>query len=80
MPSPFTGRVYEVVQQIPKGFVASYGQVAMLAGNPRGARGVGFILHPTLNPGSSPIIGWCFVMGRFAVGLRLAARAGNGNY
>ena len=54
MSSPFTGRVYEVVQQIPKGFVASYGQVAMLAGNPRGARGVGFILHRNPKPGVIP--------------------------
>ena len=35
----FTRRIYEVVKQIPKGRVASYGQVAQLAGNPRGARG-----------------------------------------
>ena len=41
----FTRRIYEVVKQIPKGCVASYGQVAQLAGNPRGARGVGFALH-----------------------------------
>ena len=41
----FTRRIYEVVKQIPKGRVASYGQVAQLAGNPRGARGVGFALH-----------------------------------
>ena len=42
MASAFTQRIYEVVKQIPRGRVASYGQVAMLAGNPRGARGVGF--------------------------------------
>ena len=37
----FTKRVYEVVREIPCGRVMSYGQVARLAGNPRGARGVG---------------------------------------
>ena len=40
MASEFTKRIYEVVRQIPRGCVASYGQVAFLAGNPRGARGV----------------------------------------
>ncbi len=38
MASEFTKRIYEVVRQIPRGCVASYGQVAFLAGNPR-ARG-----------------------------------------
>ena len=45
MASEFTKRIYEVVRQIPRGCVASYGQVAFLAGNPRGARGVGFAMH-----------------------------------
>lgn len=50
----FTRRIYEVVQQIPKGCVASYGQIAALAGNPRRARGVGFALHRNPNPGLVP--------------------------
>ncbi len=54
MPSEFTKRVYEVVRQIPRGRVASYGQVAALAGNPRGARGVGFALHRNPEPGIIP--------------------------
>lgn len=54
MPSPFTKRIYETVKQIPKGRVASYGQIAMLAGNPRGARGVGFALHRNPEPGTIP--------------------------
>lgn len=36
--------VYEVVRRIPAGRVATYGQVARLAGMPRGARTVGFAL------------------------------------
>lgn len=36
-------RVYEVVQEIPKGRVASYGDVAALAGSPRAGRVVGQI-------------------------------------
>ena len=34
-------RVYAVVRQIPRGRVASYGQIAALAAIPRGARAVG---------------------------------------
>lgn len=54
MPSPFTERVYQTVKQIPRGRVATYGQVAALAGNPRGARGVGFALHHNPQPGVIP--------------------------
>ncbi len=54
MPTAFTLRIYETVKQIPKGRVASYGQVAVLAGNPRGARGVGFALHRNPEPGVIP--------------------------
>lgn len=54
MPSPFAERVYEVVKQIPCGKVATYGQIAALAGNPRGARGVGFALHHNPQPGVIP--------------------------
>ena len=45
----FFERVYEVVEQIPEGMVATYGQVALLAGRPRSARYVGYALHS--NPG-----------------------------
>lgn len=41
-------KIYEVVCNIPKGKVATYGQVALLAGNPRWARVVGYALH--VNP------------------------------
>ena len=54
MASEFTKRIYAVVRQIPPGSVASYGQVAFLAGNPRGARGVGFALHRNPEPGVIP--------------------------
>ena len=40
----FAQKIYEVVLEIPRGRVMTYGQVARLAGNPRGARGVGFTL------------------------------------
>ena len=40
----FNAGVYEVVRRIPRGCVATYGQVAVLAGRPRAARFVGFAL------------------------------------
>lgn len=38
-------RIYRVVQRIPKGRVATYGQVAQLAGIGGHARQVGYALH-----------------------------------
>lgn len=43
--TPFTIEVIKVIQSIPAGKVASYGQVATYAGNHRGARQVSRILH-----------------------------------
>ena len=47
-------RIYAVVRQIPRGYVASYGQVAALAGNPRWARVVGYALHVNPDPDGIP--------------------------
>lgn len=47
-------RIYDVVCSIPKGRVATYGKVAMLAGNPRWARVVGYALHVNPKPGEIP--------------------------
>lgn len=38
-------RIYSVVREIPEGRVATYGQVAALAGLPGHARQVGYALH-----------------------------------
>lgn len=38
-------RIYETIRDIPQGCVASYGQVAEIAGIPRGARQVGWALR-----------------------------------
>ena len=38
-------RIHDVVSRIPRGRVATYGQVALLAGLPRQARLVGYALH-----------------------------------
>ena len=47
-------KIYEVVKNIPEGRVATYGQVALLAGNPRWARVVGYALHVNPEPGIIP--------------------------
>lgn len=41
----FTERVVHIIRSIPAGKVMTYGQIAALAGNPRGARQVVRILH-----------------------------------
>ena len=49
-----TKRIYEVVKKIPKGKVATYGQVAELAGDKRMARVVGNALHKNPDPDNIP--------------------------
>jgi len=39
------GRVYDVVKKIPRGKVATYQQVAMMASTPRAAQAVGWALR-----------------------------------
>ena len=46
--------IYDVVRQIPRGKVATYGQIAMLIGNPRMSRVVGYALHVNPDPGVIP--------------------------
>ena len=46
--------IYDVVRQIPKGTVATYGQVAALAGNRRWSRVVGYALHVNPDPEHIP--------------------------
>lgn len=38
-------KIYNIVRRIPCGLVCTYGQVALLAGNPRWARVVGYALN-----------------------------------
>ena len=45
MPKTFYQRVIAIIKSIPEGKVATYGQIATYAGNPRAARQVSFILH-----------------------------------
>ena len=43
--SGFRGRVEELVREVPRGRVMTYGQIAALCGNARAARIVGGIAH-----------------------------------
>ena len=46
--------IYDVVKRIPKGKVATYGQIASLAGNKRWSRVVGYALHVNPDPEHIP--------------------------
>ena len=67
-------RVYAAVRRIPRGRVATYGQVALLAGTPRGARAVGWALR-ALRGRQASRVPWHRVVG---AGGRLSPRAGGG--
>lgn len=55
-------KIYEVVRKIPYGKVATYGQIATLAGNSRLSQIVGYALHVNPDPENIP----CFrVVNRF---------------
>ena len=49
-----TKRIYEAVKKIPKGKVATYGQVAEMAGDKNMARAVGNALHKNPDPDNIP--------------------------
>ena len=54
MQNGFFTKVYEIVKAIPQGKVATYGQVARLAGNARMSRQVGWALHVNPEPYVTP--------------------------
>jgi len=70
----FFARVYEAVRAIPRGRVATYGQIAALLGTPRGARAVGWALR-ALDDGVKRRVPWHRVVG---AGGRISHRAGPG--
>lgn len=49
-----TKRIYEAVKKIPKGYVATYAQVAEMAGDRKMARAVGNALHKNPDPSTIP--------------------------
>ena len=54
---PFYRLVYRVVRRVPRGKVVTYGQVAAILGQPRGARAVGMALG-ALQPPLLHLIPW----------------------
>lgn len=62
MAESFTEKVIDILQQIPSGRVTTYGRVARMAGNPRGARQVVRILHSSSGKYNLP---WHRVINRF---------------
>lgn len=50
----FYDLVYEQVKKIPKGKVATYGQIACACGSPRASRAVGYALHYNPDPEHIP--------------------------
>jgi len=58
--TPFTHEVKAVIRRIPHGRVATYGQIAALAGRERAARGVSWILHSSSETAGLP---WHRVIG-----------------
>ena len=49
-----TKRIYEAVKKIPRGKVATYAQVAAMAGTPKMCRAVGNALHKNTDPDDIP--------------------------
>ena len=54
MSESFSERVYAAVRKIPYGKVATYGQIAALAGSPNAQRAVGNALHHNPDPEHTP--------------------------
>lgn len=54
MNNTFFARVYKITRQIPKGKVATYGQLAKLAGSPRAARAVGLCMKTNTDIPATP--------------------------
>ncbi|MHB1163112.1 MAG: MGMT family protein [Minisyncoccota bacterium] len=50
----FSAKVYAATAQIPKGKVATYGQIARLAGSARAARAVGQLMARNKDPKTVP--------------------------
>src|SRR5260221_4553836 len=50
----FCQKIYSLAKQIPKGKVATYGQLAKMAGSPRAARAVGMTMKQNPDPSTIP--------------------------
>lgn len=58
MTTTFSEKVYAAVRKIPEGKVATYRQIATMAGSPNAARAVGGALHKILMRAMSRATAW----------------------
>jgi len=68
----FQNRIIAVIKKVPKGKVATYGQIAVIAGNPRGARQVAWALNSSSSKEALP---WHRIINRQG---RISLRPGTG--
>ena len=61
----FNDKVYEVVRQIPAGYVSTYGDIARAIGQPRKALFVGYAMKSTTDPDAVPCHRVVFKDGHF---------------
>lgn len=68
----FYDKVYQIVKEISKGKVMTYGQIAILCGSPKASRAVGYALHSNPEPGNIPchriVNRFGYLSGKFAFG------------
>ena len=68
----FHERIIEVIKSIPRGKVATYGQIAEMAGNPRASRQVSWVLNSSSEKAQLP---WHRVINRMG---KISLKAGQG--
>lgn len=54
METTFKNKVYEVLRKVPKGKVATYGQIAKLVGSPQASRAVGMCMRTNADAPRTP--------------------------
>lgn len=70
----FFERVYEAIRLIPRGKVATYGDIARMVGSPRASRQVGWALHCNPLPGINPCHRVVFADGSLTDGFAFGGR------
>ena len=73
----FTDKVYDVVARIPKGKVATYGQVARLSGNAKAFRAVGMAMRNNTDTKAIPchrVVGVSGALTGYAYGNGIATK------
>lgn len=76
----FRDKVYHMVEQIPKGKVATYGQIAFLCGKLRAARAVGNALHENPFEGCVPCHRVVNAKGELSGAFAFGGENGSGSY